>query len=189
MSDTLSQDEVREFVIAAHGDMKKVQAMLEATPALLNVNYEWAENDFETPIQAAAHVGNVPIAEYLLNRGAPLSLCTAAMLGRLDDVTSMLVADPAAIHERGAHGIPLLAHAAWSGSSALLAMLVGKGASDKDDISFALGNAVTAGHLDVVRWLLKNTEPDLGWKDFRGKTPLEIAQESGFVEIEEMLAG
>ena len=83
-------DQLREFVIAGHGDLHKVQAMLADCPTLLNATYEWKENDTETAIQAAAHVGNVAVAEFLLAQGAPLEICTAAMLGRIPDVDQLL---------------------------------------------------------------------------------------------------
>src|SRR5947199_10632453 len=82
----LSTDLVREFVIAGHGNLEKVQKMLEERPDLLNAPYAWTESDHETAIQAAAQVGSVPVAEYLLENGAPLEICTAAMLGRKEEV-------------------------------------------------------------------------------------------------------
>ncbi len=187
MSEPFTQDAIREFVIAGHGNLPKVREMLEANPALLNVTYQWGENDFEAAVQAAAHVGSVPVAEYLLGKGAPLAICTAATLGRTDTIREMLDHDPAQITERGAHQIPLLAHAAFSGKPDLIAMLIERGASE--GISFALGNAVTAGHVEVVRWLLVHTKPDLSWQNYEGKTPLDIADERGFTEIVELLQG
>ncbi|HET8678747.1 MAG TPA: ankyrin repeat domain-containing protein, partial [bacterium] len=71
-----STELVRDFVIAGHGDLKKVKAMLAQHPDLLNATYEWKPGDHETAIQAAAHVGNAAVAEHLLSRGAPLEICT-----------------------------------------------------------------------------------------------------------------
>jgi hypothetical protein len=79
----LSPEWVREFVIAGHGDLAKVQAMLSETPSLLNAAHEWKPGDTETAIQGASHVGNAAIAEYLLAWNAPLAIYTAAMLGRV----------------------------------------------------------------------------------------------------------
>ena len=56
--------------------------MLAENPELLDVQHQWGENDYERPIQAAAHVGNVPIAEFFLEQGVQLDIHTAAMLGR-----------------------------------------------------------------------------------------------------------
>ncbi|MGQ0600689.1 MAG: ankyrin repeat domain-containing protein [Anaerolineales bacterium] len=178
-------DQVREFVIAGHGNLPKVQEMLAENPALLNVAHAWSETDHETAIQAAAHVGARPVAEYLLAQGAPLAIPTAAMLGRTADVTRLLEEDPARITEQGAHFIPLLPHAALSGDVDLIALLHARGATH--DVSFALGNAVTLGHHAAAHWLLSNVQPDLSWKDFQGKTPLEIATERDDAAMIELL--
>src|SRR5688500_12065836 len=99
---------IRAFVIAGHGNLEKVKQMLGERPELLNISHEWAPGDTETALQGAAHVGSVPIAETLLAQGAPLDICTAAMLGRRGDVEHFLEEDNAKINATGAHGIPLL---------------------------------------------------------------------------------
>src|SRR6185369_9343473 len=116
-SASYSPEQLREFVIAGHWNLARVQEMLSQFPELLNVSYQWGENDYETAIQAAAHVGSAHVAEFLLTQGAPLEICTAAMLGRRDEVQRLLAEDPARIHARGAHAIPLLAHADLSGKA------------------------------------------------------------------------
>src|SRR5262245_57877128 len=103
-------DHIREFVLAGHGNLARVKEMLAAEPALLNAAYEWAANDHETAIQAAAHVGNSAIAEYLLAQGAPLDICTAAMLGRQGEVEELIAGDPDQIGAKGAHGVTFLIH-------------------------------------------------------------------------------
>jgi ankyrin repeat protein len=159
--------------------------MLVAEPALLNAAYEWAANDHETAIQAAAHVGNRAIAEYLLAQGAPLHICTAAMLGQQAEVERLIAGDPTQIDATGAHGIALLTHAALSGSVALVQWLVAHGA--RSGISAALHNAVSRGDMDVTRWLLQHGDPDLEWKNFQGKTALTIAIERGWQPIAQLL--
>jgi ankyrin repeat protein len=175
MKDQLSNELVREFVIAGHGSLDKVKAMLAEHPTLLNAAHEWRPGDTETALQGAAHVGNAPIAEFLLAQGAPLDICTAAMLGRKDAVEHFLVGDPNLIRAHGAHGISLLTHAALSGDVELVRMLAGRGA--QEGMSPALVNAVSKGHLELTRWLLENGEPDLTWKNFQEKTALDIAVE------------
>ncbi|MBI3537662.1 MAG: ankyrin repeat domain-containing protein [Chloroflexi bacterium] len=176
---------VREFVIAGHGDLEKVKQMLAENSELLNVAYEWKENDRETAIQAAAHVGNVPIAEFLLARGAPLEIATAAMLGRKQDVENILAREPAKIRATGAHGISLMAHAALSGDVELAAMLYARGA--REGISYALNNAVAKKHFAMAQWLIENTQPNLSWKNFQGKTALDVAEEQGDVALIQLL--
>jgi hypothetical protein len=82
-------DLLKEFVTAAHGDMGKVRQMLAAHPELLNEAYDWGSAGLETAI-GAAHVGNRVIAEFLLQQGAPLEICTAAVLGCNADVQIFL---------------------------------------------------------------------------------------------------
>src|SRR5207244_5987164 len=105
---------IREFVIAGHGNLEKVRQMFAENPKLLNASYRWNENDTETAVQAAAQVGSADVAQFLLKQGAPLEICTAAMLGMQDEVVRRLNEDPRNAHATGAHGIPLLPHAVWS---------------------------------------------------------------------------
>ncbi|MBI3859512.1 MAG: ankyrin repeat domain-containing protein [Thaumarchaeota archaeon] len=169
-----AQDEgVREFVIAGHRDLEKVRRMLGESPSLLNAAYQWSQSDSETAIQGAAQVGNAKIAEFLLERGAPLDICTAAMLGWGGDVRRIISEDAGQVMAKGAHGIPLLTHAAYSGDVDLVRFLYEKGA--KTGTAAALHNAVSRGHVQVAEWLLENANPELGWKDFQGKTALEAA--------------
>lgn len=178
-------EQIREFVIAGHGDLERVKTTLEENPVLLNLAYPWSETDYETAIQAASHVGNAAVAEFLLAQGAPLAIYTAAMLGRTTEVTRLLQEDPEGVKTVGAHGIPLLPHAALSGEADLVKMLFERGA--QEGASMALSNAVAMGHVAVARWLLENAQPDLEWKNYQGKTALEIATESGFSEIIELI--
>jgi ankyrin repeat protein len=180
-------EQIKDFVIAGHGNLPKVQAMLAETPALLNVAQAWSGTDHETAIQAAAHVGARPVAEFLLAHGAPLAIPTAAMLGRIEAVQQLLAEQPGRVKEAGAHGIPLLPHAALSGIVELIALLHGCGATE--GASYALGNAVTSGHLEAARWLLANAHPNLSWQNYQGKTPLALAKESGNAAMVELLEG
>ena len=181
----LSNDVVREFVIAGHGNLEKVRKMLGQNPELLNASYAWSETDHETAIQGAAQVGSATVATYLLERGAPLEICTAAMLGRRDGVERRISDRSDSINSKGAHGIPLLPHAAWSGDLELVQFLFRNGA--KAGASSALHNAVTRGDYDLVVWLVENASPDLNSKNFQGKTPLSVALERKQETIAQLL--
>jgi len=180
-----SPEQIREFVIASHGDFEKVKQMLSQQPELLKAAYPWNENDRETPIQAAAQMGNVAIAEYLLEKGAPLEICTAAMLGRKDAVERFLAENPGLIQATGAHGIPLLTHAVLSRNLELVQFLFQSGA--RTGVSPALNTAVGRGYYDIVSWLLENGKPDLGWKNFQGKTSLAVAAVHNHEKIAQLL--
>lgn len=181
----LSPELIKEFVIAAHFDLAKVQSMLAQQPALLNVRHQWAENDFESSLDAAAHMGSRPIAEFLLDQGAPLDICAAAMLGRKDDVARYLNADPAQANAKGAHGIPLAYHLAMSGDTELAQMVYDAGG--RNGLDFALHGAVAFGHLEMARWLIEHGADDLNVKDFRQRTPLGVAVELGHTAIADLL--
>jgi ankyrin repeat protein len=180
----ITPDQIREFVIAGHGDLPKVKAMLAGQPALLNAAWDWGGGDLETALLAASHVGNREVAEYLLSQGAPLHVCAAAMLGRRDRVAEMVQADPALVNARGAHGITLMFHTALSGDTALADWLLSRGSNE--GISHALHAAVGSGHLEMVRWLLAHGA-DTTVKNFQDKTPLQAAAERGYSEIAEAL--
>src|SRR6185369_10549957 len=106
----MSADLVRPFVIASHGDLNTVKSMLAEHPDLLLVQFEWGPNDYEDGLGAASHVGNRAIAEFFLSKGVPLTISSAAMLGRYDDVKTFLDKDPSLANARGAHGIALMFH-------------------------------------------------------------------------------
>ncbi len=165
--------------------LPRVQQMLDETSELLNVSYQWGENDWESAIQAAAHLGNVSIAEYLLSKGAPLEICTAAMLGRKAEIESLLAKDTSLIKQTGAHGISLLAHSAFNGDVELFSYLMSQGA--EGGISEALHNAVVSENVVLAAWILENTDPDLAWKNFEGKTILTVAMEQENQELQELL--
>lgn len=114
----LDRELVREFVMVAHGDLHRVQALLVQEPALVNAAWDWGAGDWETGLGAAAHTGQREIALFLLERGARLDLFAAAMLGHLEVVKAILSKFPTMIQAKGAHGIPLLVHAQMGGEKA-----------------------------------------------------------------------
>lgn len=111
---------VNNFVREAHRSLDKVKELLNNTDALalVNATWDWGGGDYETALGAAAHVGQREIAEYLLDNGAHMTIYAAAMLGKLDIVKAILADNPKAIHYKGAHGIPLIAHAERGGELA-----------------------------------------------------------------------
>ncbi|HUF40124.1 MAG TPA: ankyrin repeat domain-containing protein [Anaerolineales bacterium] len=163
-----------EIVLVAHGQLDRVKEILAERPGLLNVMYEpWAE----TPLGAASHVGNREIAEFLLERGAPLTITTAAMLGRKIDLDRFLAEDPAQANATGAHGISLLFHTAYSGDVSIADAILAAGGST-ESAGHALHAAVVKGHQEMVAWLLaQGADPNV--QDYQGKTPLAVAQERG----------
>lgn len=109
---------VREMVTVAHFDLKRVKDLVEARPSLARAAWDWGFGDWESPLGAASHMGNRPIAEYLVSKGATPSLFSAAMLGQLELVKAFVAASPGVQRLRGPHSISLLAHARVGGEGA-----------------------------------------------------------------------
>ena len=110
---------VKEIVLTAHNDYRRVMELVEQEPALVNASWDWGGGDWETPLGSAAHMGRRDIAEYLLAHGARLDLFAAAMLGKVEIVKTALTAFPEMKDVPGPHGIPLLVHAQQGGSAAI----------------------------------------------------------------------
>lgn len=110
---------VREFVGVAHGKIDRVKEMLESNHLLLHVSYDWGGGDYESAIEAAGHVGNREIADYLLSKGARYNIYLACMLGHLDIVRQVLVTNPSLINSKGPHGFTMLHHAQRGGATAI----------------------------------------------------------------------
>lgn len=109
---------VREVVGASHRDLKRVQALVERQPALARAAVDWGFGDWETCLDAASHVGNRPIAEFLLANGARPTMFSAAMLGQLDVVKAFIAARPGIQRTPGPHGLTLMWHARQGGADA-----------------------------------------------------------------------
>lgn len=180
----LTQETINEFVVSSHFDLPKVEAMLAENPALLNENADW----IETPIQAASHVGRFDIIEFLLSKGAPLDICTAAVLEREADVRQFLADDPNLKHATGAHDIPLMFFAAISGNVAIAQILLDAGAAlnVEDGITSPLHGAAIFGKAEMARWLLDNDANPYGI-DSSGKTAFDHALGGDNVVIIELL--
>ena len=177
----VNQDLIDELVNNSHGNLPRVREILREHPELLEARSRLDES----PLGAASHVGNREVAEVQLAEGAPLDVCTAAMLGRRDEVAAMLERDPALAGAKGAHGISLLFHAALSGDVEIAELLAARGAVE--GIDQALHAAVGKGHRPMVAWLLDHGASDLTVKNYQGKTPLQVATELGHGEIAELL--
>jgi uncharacterized protein len=182
MSERPSQELVEPFVIAAHYSLPRVKELYEQHPELLNE--KWAKFD-ESALAAASHTGQRAIAEFLLEQGAPMVICTAAMLGRTQDVAAFLRENPALANARGAHGIPILFHAAMSGNIDVADLLLANGGGE--GINDALHGAVLYNHVAIAQWLLAHGVTDVNALDYEGKTPLKVALERGFDEMADVL--
>jgi hypothetical protein len=124
---------VREIVGASHGNFARVRDAVEKQPALARASVDWGFGDWETCIDAAAHVGNKPIADFLLTHGARPTIYLAAMMGQLDAVKAFIAARPGIQKTLGPHGITLMAHARAGGADAAAVVEYLKGIGDADN--------------------------------------------------------
>ncbi len=134
---------VREVVGAAHRDLERVQELVERRPALVRASMDWGFGDWETCIDAASHVGNRTIAEFLITNGARPTLFTAAMLGQLDVVRACVAARPSIVRNPGPHGLTLMWHARQGGSdaAAVVEYLTKVGGADEQPTTAPLSTA------------------------------------------------
>jgi hypothetical protein len=124
----LDLDLVREFVIAGHGNLDRTRELLEQQPALINATWDWGGGDWETALGGASHMGNKPIAEFLLSKGARMDVFAATTLGKIEIVKAFLADDPKVVSLKGPHGIPLIRHAQAGKQEALVELLRATGA-------------------------------------------------------------
>jgi uncharacterized protein len=172
----LNQELIDAFVVAAHHDLPEVKRLLAEDPRLLNENATWVE----TGLGAASHTGQREIAEYLLEQGAPLDVCAAAMLNRGTELTAMLQENPALLRATGAHGLSLLFHAAIGGNDDLVKLLTSLGApfDEADGRSSALHAAAGRGDVEIVQYLLAQGA-NFESLDHENRTPLDVAEATG----------
>lgn len=109
---------VRDVVAAAHTNPDRVRELVEASPALAKVSWDWGFGDWESALGAASHMGRRDIADLLLKHGARPNLFTFAMLGKLEAVKACVAAMPGVQRIAGPHGITLLQHATNGGEPA-----------------------------------------------------------------------
>jgi len=112
-------DLVREVVGVSHNNLKRVKELVLARPSLAKASWDWGFGDWETALGAASHVGNRDIATFLIEQGAPPTLCSAVMLGQLDVVKATIAASPGIQRIPGPHSLSLLSHAKAGGAQAL----------------------------------------------------------------------
>ncbi len=114
----LDSNLIQDFVRSAHADIDRVKELLAQESALINSAWDWGGGDWETALGSAAHMGRKDIANYLLEQGARIDLYSAAMLGKLAIVKTILETYPEFINIPGPHGIPLIVHAEAGGADA-----------------------------------------------------------------------
>ena len=123
---------VKDAVGASHGNFARIRELVENQPAMAGASIDWGFGDWETCIDAASHVGNKPIAEFLLAHGARPTIFSAAMMGQLDAVKAFIAARPGIQKTYGPHGITLMSHARAGGADAAAVVQYLAGLGDAD---------------------------------------------------------
>ena len=121
---------VKDAVGASHGNFARIRELVEKQPAMARASIDWGFGDWETCLDAAAHVGNKPIADFLLGHGARPTIFSAAMMGQLDAVKAFIAARPGIQKTLGPHGITLMSHAKAGGADAVVQYLATLGDAD-----------------------------------------------------------
>ncbi len=184
----IPQELINQFTTVAHFDFEKVKQLQKLCPALVMARATWDE----LAIEAAAHMGLTPMAQFLADRGASVSTCTATLLGAQSLVKRLVTEDRGCLRERGAHDIGLLAYTAYGNQQVEIAeFLLGAGA---DVHSRSLGQttlhiAAGKGHLDLARLFLDHGADVNAVAKVRGApvTPLAFAVQAKHEKMAELL--
>ena len=128
--DLIVQEEIYEFVLAAHRNLDDVKKIYEANPLILNCTNQSKKGDFETAMGGAAHMGRKDIADYLLSKGARLDIFSMCFLGYDEAVKQMINSQPQLLKAPGPHGFSLLHHAKVGKHNKMMEWLKEKGLTE-----------------------------------------------------------
>jgi hypothetical protein len=125
-------------------------------------------------------MGLTPLARQLADAGAPVSTCTATLLGMEDRVRRMIAEDGACVRERGAHDIPIIAYTACGEEHAGIADFLLSHGADVRAKSLGLPVlhvAASKGYVRLAEVLLGHGAEVNTTAVYKGKetTPLGIA--------------
>ncbi|XP_071085224.1 putative ankyrin repeat protein RF_0381 [Haliotis cracherodii] len=178
------------------GDIEKVRGFLEQDKLEINSRGK----NGETPVMMAARAGYVELVDFLVKKGADMSLVDSGgdnilhhvcRGGDIEIVKSVLAQDKLDINSRGKNGeTPVMVVAAWARLGELLDFLVKKGAdmsvvnNDGDNI---LHQACRGGDIETVRRVLAQDKLDINSRGKNGDTPAMVAAWTGHGELVDFL--
>jgi ankyrin repeat protein len=186
----IPQELINQFVSVAHVNFERVKQLHKLCPTLLMTRATWDE----LAIEAAAHMGQAPMAQFLADLGAPVSTCTATLLGAKELVKRLVQEDKGCLRERGAHDIALLAYTAFAAEQVDIAEFLLNAGADVHVRSLGqttLHIAAGKGHVELAQLLLDRGADVNATAVMRGadKTPRAIAVEAKQVKMAEFLSG
>lgn len=169
------------------GNLAAVQTLLDADPSLAS-----AKNDSGvSAVLMAIYTGRGEIRDFLLAHGATLEFHEAAAAGNLDRVKHFVEKVPALSSSVSPDGFPVFALACFFGHLETARYLAEKGADIHAPATNGTGYnpltaAVTAGHAEIVEWLLdRGLDPNYRYGP--GYSPLLAAAANGHLEIVKLL--
>ena len=182
MSDTKSF-----FDAIRSGDLAEIRSLLDADPSLASARNESGAS----ALLVSIYTGRREVRELLLSRGLQMDLAEASAAGDLPRVKQLIDANPAVANSFSADGFPVFALACFFGHLDTARYLAEKGANvhaiaTNGSGYNALTAAVTAGHTEIVKYLLKHNL-DANYRYGPGYTPLLTAAANGHLEIVRLL--
>jgi ankyrin repeat protein len=156
-------------------DLARVQTIVEKDPSLVRSR----DASGNTPLHAAAIAGSVPIVEWLLTKGADIDAANTETMTPLfeairngkDDVARVLI-------EKGAKTDGALHRAAWNNRTAVMEILIAKGADieARDSQGYTPLTIITRsnGPFEALQLLVKKGA-NISLRDSLGNTPLDNA--------------
>jgi uncharacterized protein len=171
------------FKAVSSGEISKVKQMVESDRNLLN-----AKNDKGlSAIMIAAYHGKKSVAEFLIGRGATLSIFDAAATGKTEIARKTIQRDLSILNSYSSHGFMALHLAAFFGQKELAKLLIESGA-DVNAVSHnmqkvaPLHSAVASNQTEISQ-LLVGSGANVNAKQEKDFTPLHAAAQNGNVEI------
>ncbi|XP_067653665.1 uncharacterized protein [Haliotis asinina] len=184
------------FSASGYGDLERVKRILSA--GHLNINYRGGEFS-RTLVMEAARNGHRDVVEFLVGRGADVSLLDsvgdnalhfACYNGHLETVKLMMSLNVMDINSRGRYRRTSLMLAAWSGHRNVVEFLVSRGA----DMSLvdSIGNnflhfACWGGHLETAKLILSLEVLDVNARNRDGDTAADYARRGQFLRHQRVL--
>ena len=176
----ITQLEKQKSVGLAHSQFEQLKQSVVAEPRLVHSQATTGER----AIEAAAHMGQRVLADWLLDQGAPYSLPTAVMMGDQVAVKQMLNEDPDRIHERGAHDFALLWYPVIGGCDLDMTELLLQAGANVEQQHFlgttALHWASRSGNLELIELLLDHgADVNRVGRKFAGRlqSPIQMARD------------
>lgn len=128
------------------------------------IDIEARTKEGRTALHDSIEFGVTEVTDLLLDRGALVDICSAAILGRIDRVRELLGRDPAQANDRST-GLSPLGWASFGNQVDTARELIDRGARMDDG---ELLCAASVGHVEVGRFLIEN-----------GADPNEIFSDAG----------